>query len=44
MYCALDEETSMPGKILYSKALFEQEFETYEIQLGDYMLENDLEE
>ncbi|MEN8134339.1 MAG: abortive infection family protein [Thermodesulfobacteriota bacterium] len=40
----LDEETPMPGKILYSKALFEQELETYEIQLGDYMLENDLEE
>ena len=40
----LDEETPMPGKILYSKALFDQEFETYEIQLGDYMLENDMEE
>lgn len=41
---SLDEETPMPGKILYSKALFEQEFETYEIQLGDYMLEDNLEE
>lgn len=41
---SLDEENPMPGKILYSKALFEQEFETYEIQLGDYMLENDMEE
>ncbi len=42
----LDEESPMPGKILYSKALFEQEFETYEIQLGDYLmeLEEDLEE
>ena len=40
----LDEESPMPGKIFYSKALFEQEFETYEIQLGDYMLEEDMEE
>lgn len=40
----LDEENPMPGKIFYSKALFEQEFETYEIQLGDYVLENNLEE
>jgi hypothetical protein len=40
----LDEVNPMPGKILYSKALFEQEFETYEIQLDDYMLEEDLEE
>jgi len=40
----LDEVNPMPGKILFSKALFEQEFETYEIQLGDYMLEEDLKE
>jgi len=41
---SLDDKNPMPGKILYSKALFEQEVETYEIQLGDYILENDLEE
>jgi len=40
----LDEENPMPGKIFYSKALFEQEFKTYEIQLGDYMLEDGQEE
>jgi hypothetical protein len=34
----------MPGTILYSKALFEQEFETYEIELGDHMLEDNLEQ
>lgn len=41
---SLDKDNPMPGKILYSKALFEQEFETYEIQLGDFMLEDDQEE
>lgn len=40
----LDEENPMPGKVLYSKALFDQEFETYEIQLGDFMLEHEREE
>ena len=40
----LDEDNPMPGKMLYSKALFEQEFETYEILLGDYGLEEDQEE
>ena len=41
---SLDEENPMPGKLLYSKALFEQEFETYEIQLGDYILKDTQEE
>jgi hypothetical protein len=31
------------AKVRYSKALFEQEPETYEILLGDYNLEQDLE-
>jgi len=38
----LDEQYPMPGEILYSKALFEQEFETYEIELGDHILESNL--
>ncbi|MDU9049266.1 MAG: abortive infection family protein [Candidatus Electrothrix sp. Rat3] len=41
---SLDEEHPMPGKILYSKALFDQEFKTYEIQLGDFILESEQEE
>ena len=42
----LDESNPMPGKILYSKALFEQEFQTYELQLDEYndMLEDDQEQ
>lgn len=35
----LDEQNPLPGKILYSRALFNQEFETYEIELGDFLLE-----
>lgn len=40
----LDELYPLDGKTLYSKALFDQEFETYEIQLGDYIIENNPEE
>ena len=43
---SLDEQHPLDGRVLYSKALFEQEFETYEIMLGDYLIEeeNKLEE
>lgn len=40
----LDELNPMPDNVLYSKALFEQWPETYEIQLGDYKLEFDQDE
>ena len=40
----LDEQTPLPGLIRYSRALFDQEFETYEIELGDYLLELNAEE
>jgi len=40
----LDEQHELPGKILYSKALFNQELETYEIGLADFLLESDPEE
>ena len=40
----LDELYPLDGKVKYSKALFEQEPETYEVQLGDYILENNPEE
>jgi len=40
----LDELNPMPDNVLYSKALFEQWLETYEIQLGDYKLEFETEE
>tara|TARA_R100000935_G_scaffold58705_1_gene97159 strand:- start:2672 stop:3289 length:618 start_codon:yes stop_codon:yes gene_type:complete len=40
----LDEQYPLPGKMLYSKALFHQEPETYEIQLADFLLEPDPEE
>lgn len=36
----LDEINPLPGNILYSKALFEQELESYEIELGDYIIES----
>ena len=35
----LDEQNPLPGKTRYSRALFDQEFETYEIELGDFLLE-----
>jgi hypothetical protein len=40
----LDEQNPLPGKTLYSRALFEQEFETYEVELGDFLLERNAEE
>lgn len=40
----LDDQNPMPGNIKYSRALFDQEFETYEIELGDFLLENNTEE
>lgn len=40
----LDEQYQLPGKILYSKALFNQERETYEIELADFLLESEIEE
>ena len=40
----LDEQNPLPGKIRYSRALFDQEFETYEIELGDFLLEFNPEE
>lgn len=35
----LDDKNPLPGKVRYSYALFNQEFETYEISLSDYNLE-----
>lgn len=40
----LDELNPMPDNILYSKALFDQWPNTYEIQLGDYKLQLETEE
>lgn len=40
----LDELYPLGGSVLYSRALFDQEPETYEIELGDYILENNPEE
>jgi hypothetical protein len=40
----LDEQHPLGGIVLYSKALFDQEFETYEIELGDYVIENSMED
>lgn len=40
----IDEQNSLPGKVLYSRALFEQERETYEIELGDFNIEMTSEE
>lgn len=40
----LDEQYQLPGKILYSIALFNQERETYEIELADFLLESESEE
>ncbi len=41
---SLDEQHPLEGRVLYSKALFDQEFETYELELGDYIMESDTEE
>ena len=40
----LDEQNTLPGKMRYSRALFDQEFKTYEIELGDFLLEFSAEE
>ncbi len=40
----LDEQNPMPDNVLYSKALFEQWPEAYEIQLSDYKLELEADE
>ncbi len=40
----LEEQHPLDGLVLYSKALFEQEPETYEVLLGDYIIENNPEE
>lgn len=40
----LDGENSLPGKVRYSRALFDQEFETYVIELEDYLLASESEE
>ena len=40
----LDELNPMPGNVLFSKALFEQELETYEAELGDYKIQIEAEE
>lgn len=40
----LDGLNPMPDNVLYSKALFEQWPETYEVQLGDYKLEFEIDE
>lgn len=40
----LDEQNPLPGNILYSRALFDQEFETYEIELSNFLLERNPEE
>lgn len=40
----LDEQNPFDGKISYSRALFDQEFETYEIELEDYLLASESEE
>ena len=37
----LDEQNPLPGRVKYSKALYEQEPETYEVLLGDYNLERE---
>lgn len=34
----LDEQYPLSGKVRYSRALFEQELSTYEIELGDFIL------
>ena len=40
----LDEIHPLDGNLKYSKALYEQDPISYEEQLGDFFLENDLEE
>lgn len=40
----LDDQKPLPGKIRYSRALFDQELETYALELGDYEIEFNLED
>lgn len=40
----LDDQNRLPGNVRYSRALFDQEFETYEIELGDFLIENNSED
>lgn len=40
----LDEETPVPGRILYSLALYEQYYEDYLIQLSEYQYEQEVAE
>ncbi len=40
----LDDQYPLDGKVRHSKALFEQEPETCEVRLGDYLIENNPEE
>jgi len=40
----LDEQFPLDGRIRYSSAFFEQEPETYEVELGDYILDKEEEE
>ena len=40
----LDELYPLDNGILYSKALFDQELQTYEIELGDYQIANENED
>ncbi len=40
----LDSETSIGGKLLYSKALFEQDFENYELQLAQFLTDEEQED
>lgn len=37
----LDEQNPLPGKVKYSRALYEQEVETYEMMLEDFNLERE---
>ncbi len=40
----LDDLNPLPNNVLFSKALFEQEPETYEVELGDYKIQLETEE
>ena len=40
----LDELNPLPGKILYSQALFDQEYDTYVVALDEFLIENKPEE
>lgn len=40
----LDALNPLPNNVLFSKALFEQEPETYEVELGDYKIQFEIDE